>query len=114
MNVVVLYETKRNRDDLKASIERKGHEVTLAATSGDFFEAVYEQIADTFVIDVRAWYRGSSIYEYFEIPTKLSDTPVVFLNIPEGFTTIEGRDPFPGDILLEKDASFDEIAAVIG
>lgn len=114
MNVVVLYETKNKRDDLKVAIEKKGHEVTLATNTSDFFEAIYEGVADTYVIDVRAWYRGSAIYNYFEVPAKLSDTPVVFLNTPEGFTSVDGREPIPGDITLEKDASFEEIAAVIG
>ncbi len=114
MNVTVLYEKKRTRDELKVAIEKKGHDVTLAVSSDDFFKAIDETVADTFVIDVRSWYRGSAIYNYFNVPAKLNDTPIVFLNIPDGFTSIEGRDSFPGDVTLEKDASFDEIAAVIG
>ncbi len=114
MNVVVLYETKKNRDELKNAIEKRDHEVTLCSSTGDFFEAIYENKADMFVIDMPAWYRGSAIYNYFKVPSKLADTPIVYLNIPEGFSSIEGRDAISGDVSLEKDCSFDEVAAVIG
>lgn len=114
MNVAVLYENKRNRSELKAAIERKGHEVVLASNTNEFFELLGADTADTYVIDMQAWYRGRAIYKYFGIPRKIADTPVIFLNIPEGFTALEGRDTIPGDVMLEKDAGLEEIAAVIG
>jgi len=114
MNVAVLYENKRNRSELKAAIERKGHEVVLASNTNEFFELLGADTADAYILDMTAWYRGKSIYNYFAVPKKISETPVVFLNVPEGFTALEGRAPIPGDVLLEKDAGREEIAAVIG
>ena len=110
MKVVVLYEAKKNRDDITSAIEAKGHDVELVVNSNDFFEAVYAGNADKYIIDVRSWYRGSAIYNYFDIPQKISSTPIVFINIPDGFSAIDGRDALSNDVTLEKDASFENIA----
>ena len=113
MKIVVLYETKKDRENLKSVIEAKGHDVELVYNSNDFFEKVYNNDAERYVIDVRSWFRGSAIYNYFDIPSKIAATPITFINTPEGFSAIEGRDALPQDTFINKVTDFAEIAETL-
>ncbi len=101
MKVAVLYEHKAHRENLKESLEKAGHAVTLAFNSNDFIEAVYTNEADVYVIDVQSWYRGVSIYNYYDIPNKIKDVQCLFFNTPEGFTAVEKREALDSDIVVE-------------
>ena len=72
MKLVVLYEHKRNRIELEDALKAAGHDVTLCKNSSDFLEIVENLKADRMIIDVKSWYRGAAIYNYFSIGEQLN------------------------------------------
>ncbi len=68
MNIVLLNEDKRIREKMTADLNAGGHKTTLASSSDSFIAAVSEGDINVFVIDLKTWYRGSAIYNYFDIP----------------------------------------------
>ncbi len=113
MKIVLLYEDKLNREKLTKQIETAGHDITLCTTSGNFMEAVYENSADLYIIDVKSWFRGSSIYNYYNVPVKLSGVRSIFFNTPEGFTSVEGRESMDVDSIIENDGALEKIIAAV-
>lgn len=110
MKVVLLEENRYRRENLKEAIAGKGNEVILCHDSGSFIEATDLNDIDMYVIDVRSWFYGEAIYKYYNIAPKLNGIPVLFFNSPEGFSTVEGRDAQPNDIILEKENNVSVIA----
>lgn len=109
MKVVVLYENKRNRIELVDALTAAGNTVVACTSSSDFLEAAESTDIDRLIIDVKSWFRGTAIYQYFDITAKLEATPAIFFDAPEGFSSIEGRATLPSDIILEKERSIDVI-----
>ncbi len=110
MKVVLLEENRIRRNELKEAIASKGHDVTLCSDCNSFIAALEDADIDMFVIDVRSWFAGESIYSYYTIAPKLNGIPALFFNSPEGFSTVEGRDAQPNDIILEKENNVSVIA----
>lgn len=113
MKVVLLKEDKRTRDDYSKSIENAGHDVSLIANSSDFIEAVYANDADTYIVDMKAWFRGSAVYNYFDIPQKMNSVRTIFFNAPEGFKSIEKRESLPSDVVIEKDNNVELVISAL-
>lgn len=114
MEIVLLFEDKKNRPDLVKQITDAGHSVVECGNTNDFFEAVEKKSADRYVIDVKSWFRAVTIYRLFALPTKFNETPVIFFNAPEGFAALEGRSALPGDVVLEKEEGRDRIVECLG
>ena len=110
MKVVLLEENRLRRDDLHDAIAQKGNTVLLCPDSSSFMEAVYAGDAECYVIDVRSWFRGESIFSYYSVEKRMKSVPALFYNSPEGFSTVEGREPHPQDIVLEKEKNPQVIA----
>lgn len=113
MKLVVLYEHKRYRAELEEALTSAGHTVTLCKNSSDFLEVAENLKADRLIIDVKSWYRGAAIYNYFTIGEQLNALPALFFDAPEGFSSIEDRAAQAGDIVLEKERSVDAILAAL-
>ncbi len=110
MKVVLLEENRLRRVELQKALEKTGNKVTLASDSDSFIQAASAQDAELYVIDVRSWYRGESIYSYFDIASKMNGVAALFYNSPEGFVALEGRDALPTDVVLEKENAIPLIA----
>ena len=113
MKIVVLYEHKRYRIELEEALTKAGHTVTTCSNSNDFIEIAENLTADRLIIDVKSWFRGTAIYNYFDIAKNLAPVPALFFDAPEGFSSIEGRPAQAADIVLEKDRSIDAIVAAL-
>jgi DNA-binding NtrC family response regulator len=111
MNIVLLNEDKRVREEMTKQLTAGGHKTTLASSSDGFIAAVTEGNIDAFVIDLKSWYRGSAIYTYFDIPQKMDGIKAIFYNTPEGFSSIEGREATPSDVIIEQDTTAEQILA---
>ena len=113
MKIVVLYEHKKYRVELEEALTKAGHDVTTCSNSNDFIATTEKLSADRLIIDVKSWFRGTAIYNYFDIAQNLSAAPALFFDAPEGFSSIEGRPSQATDIVLEKERSIDAIVAAL-
>ena len=113
MKVVVLYENKRNRAELIEELKKAGHDVITCTSSSDFLEAAERDDVERLIIDVKSWFRGTSIYNYFNITSKLTEIPALFFDAPDGFNGIDGRPELESDVILEKERSVDAILAAL-
>ena len=112
MKIVVLYENKKNRSELAEELTKLGHTVETCTSSSDFLEAADAGSIDHLVVDVKSWFRGTAMYNYFDIASKLTETPVVFFDAPEGFAGIDNRPALATDIIIQ-DRSIDAIVAAL-
>jgi DNA-binding NtrC family response regulator len=113
MKILLLEESRGFRDQLKKALEKKGHEVSLCSDSGTFIDTLEENDYDKMVIDVRSWFRGEVMYKYFNILEKMKAVPMLFHHTPEGFKSLDGRDPVSEDEVLEGPCSIDDIVRLV-
>ncbi|MGM0442564.1 MAG: hypothetical protein ACQEQV_00065 [Fibrobacterota bacterium] len=112
MKLLLLEEERHFRDNLKKALEKAGHEVILCRDSGTFMDALKDSF-DRIVIDVRSWFRGEAMYSYFGTVTELRNVAILFHNTPEGFKSLDGREPAAEDVVIEGSSSVEQIAAAV-
>ncbi len=97
MNVLVVDELNTRRDKLMHAVEEKKHKAIACSLSNEFIDAIQEGKADKILLDCNTWREGRSIYGYLRFAGKLEKTPILFYNAPEGFTTLNDREPLEQD-----------------
>ncbi|ERP31656.1 response regulator [Chitinivibrio alkaliphilus] len=113
MKILLLEESRGFRDTLHDALQKAGHEPALCHDSGAFIEAALSVGYDCAVIDVRSWFRGEALYSYMNILEKMDPIPMLFHHTPEGFKTLDGREPVAEDIVLEGSCSVDDIVQAL-
>lgn len=102
MRVIVLDESKTQKDEIKDIFERKGHDVRAYFATADFIQAVDDSLPDKIIMNVDAWLHGKAIYSYFNFVKKLENIPIVFYNAPENFNGIQDRNQNQDDVIISK------------
>jgi len=112
MKFVLLYEDKKNRNAVEKQFIDAGHQVISCESSNDFFQAVEKGGYDRMIVDVKSWFRGLSVYRYFGIAKKIINTPIMFINSPEGFTILDNiRPKNPLDVYVLKEDGRDNLVS---
>lgn len=91
MNIIVLEESKGQKEKFLELLEEKGNEVTGCLASGDFMESVESVMPDLIIMNVQAWQHGLAIYTHFNFVEKLEEIPIIFYNAPDNFPGITDR-----------------------
>jgi DNA-binding response OmpR family regulator len=112
MKFVLLYEDKKNCGAVEKQFIDAGHEVISCQNSNDFFQTVENGGFDRMIIDVKSWFRGLAVYRYFAIAKKMINTPILFINAPEGFTVLDNiRPKNPQDLYVLKEEGRENLVA---
>lgn len=109
MKIIALEESKTRKEQIVNLLEEKGHDVLVCSISGEFMEAIENSAPDKILLNVDSWQHGRAIYSYFKFSKKLDDTPIIFYNAPENFTTIPDREPNQEDKIFTKFTEIEEV-----
>ncbi|MFP4416439.1 MAG: hypothetical protein ACOC4C_00670 [Fibrobacterota bacterium] len=113
MKVLVMDESKNRNAKIVDKISEKNHEVISCSTSNEFMNSLDEQPPEYVILDMDSWIRGRMIYSYFAFSKKLSSVPVIFINSPEGFGALAGRQRTPKDRIFHRPLDIDSIVRAL-
>jgi DNA-binding response OmpR family regulator len=114
MNVLILDESRKRRANIADRLSQKNHSVSVSSISGEFLELMNQGAYDMVILDVESWQRGKSIYNYFGIGKRLSETPVIFLNAPDNFVSVSERPRNSGDRVFQRPFDLDAVVDSVG
>jgi len=107
MRVLVLDDTKNQKDNIKEAFSKKKMDATVCSSSGEFMDAVCTPKFDAAYINAAAWNKGRSIYDYFGAGRRLEGKAMVVYNAEEKFQPITNRAPHEQDRLIRQPSNFE-------
>jgi hypothetical protein len=112
MRVVIMDESRERTQQLVDLLKKGRHEVECMAATNEFINRLMSKSTpDRIMVDADSWKHGKAIYNYFGIGRKLENIPVTVYNIPEGFSGISDRPKHNADVLLQRTATLEQVAA---
>ncbi len=112
MKVLVMDETKNRNKRICDKLSGKNHEIISCSTTDEFMTGI-DEAPEMIVLDVDSWIRGNMIYSYFAFSKKLNSIPVIFLNSPDSFTTLPGRQRNSKDRVMHRPLDIDSIVSAL-
>jgi DNA-binding response OmpR family regulator len=102
MKIIILDDTRQRRNQIVDTLQKKRFEVTACFSSNDFISAIEKQKFDLVLLDMDSWNRGKSIYNYFGMPKRLENLPILFYNASMNFSILNDRPRHGKDRILFK------------
>lgn len=109
MKILLVDAVRSRRAQLTDALQKKRYEVTACISSNDFVTTVEKQKFDYLLLDMDAWIRGKSLYNYFGLSKKLENLPIVFYNSSMNFSILNDRPRHSKDRILFKPSEVDAI-----
>ncbi|MFP4162697.1 MAG: hypothetical protein ACLFQB_03010 [Chitinispirillaceae bacterium] len=113
MKVLVLDDGHKRVAQMLEEMEKKNIEAVDCSTSNCFLDSLNTSQFDSLLMNVETWEKGRSIYEYFGINQKLENTPIVFYNADETFSSLNNRTPHDRDQVLYKPSDVDSVVGAL-
>jgi DNA-binding NtrC family response regulator len=113
MKIIIMDDTRKRREELKAAIEKHHKGVIDLYASNDLISSIDESAPDLLVLDMETWKKGRSIYNYFKIGKKLENTAVILYNADEDMYFIQDRTRHEKDRILQKPADLNAISELV-
>ncbi|MFP4012675.1 MAG: hypothetical protein ACLFVQ_01200 [Chitinispirillaceae bacterium] len=113
MKVLILDDMQKRVAQMQEELEKKNIEAVECLTSNCFLDSLNTSEFDSLLLNVETWEKGRSIYDYFRINKKLENTPIVFYNADEAFTSLNHRTPHDKDQILYKPSDVDSVIGAL-
>jgi DNA-binding response OmpR family regulator len=110
MKIVVLDDSRTRAGQIAELLRKRKHDVVCCTASNEFMAATQESAPKMLFLDVEAWKKCKSIYNYFDWARKLADIPIVFYNAPDEFPGLQDRQRLEKDVVLNDQATVENIA----
>jgi len=85
MKILVMDEVKSRKNQIAEALEKGKHKVVQCSGSNEFLTAMEEQSPHLVCLDFDTWNHGRSIYNYFKIPKRIEQMPLIVYNSPQTF-----------------------------
>jgi DNA-binding NtrC family response regulator len=95
-------EVKSRKSQITEALEKGKHKVVQCSGSNEFLTAVEEQSLNLICLDFDTWNHGRSIYNYFKIPKRIEQMPLIVYNSPANFSAFTNRPRHDKDRILAK------------
>jgi DNA-binding NtrC family response regulator len=102
MKILVMDEVKSRKSQIAEALEKSKHKVVQCSGSNDFLSALEEQSPNFICLDYDTWNHGRSIYNYFKVPKKIENMPMIIYNSPANFSAFTNRPRHDKDRILSK------------
>ncbi|MCL2181852.1 MAG: hypothetical protein FWB85_00060 [Chitinispirillia bacterium] len=107
MKVLVLDDTKKQKDNIKEAFWKKKMDADVCVSSNEFMDALGAAKFETVYINAETWSKGRAIYDYFGAGSRLEGKPVVIYNAAEKFAPINNRTPVEQDRTIRQPSNFE-------
>lgn len=105
--VMVLDDTKNQRDAIKAAFSKKKMDATVCVSSNEFMDALAAPKFEVIYLNAETWKKGRTIYDYFGAGFRLDGKPVVIYNADEKFAPISNRTPIEQDRTIRQPSNYE-------
>jgi DNA-binding NtrC family response regulator len=95
-------EVKSRKNQIAEGLEKAKHKVLHCSGSNEFLSAVDEPSLNFICLDYDTWNHGRSIYNYFKIPKRSEQIPMIVYNAPANFSAFTNRPRHDKDRILSK------------
>jgi DNA-binding NtrC family response regulator len=102
MKILVMDDVKSRKSQIAESLEKSKHKVMQCSGSNEFLTAMEEQSLNLICLDFDTWNHGRSIYNYFKIPKRIEQMPLIIYNTPANFSAFNNRPRHDKDRILTK------------
>ncbi len=102
MKILVMDEAKSRKNQIAEALEKSKHKVVQCSGSNEFLSAMEEQSFGLICLDFDTWNHGRSIYNYFKIPKRIEQMPLIVYNSPANFSAFANRPRHDKDRILAK------------
>jgi DNA-binding NtrC family response regulator len=109
MEILILDDLKSRLETISQSLEKRRYKVISCRTSNDFLTSINQSMPGLILMDYDTWFKGRSIWFYFQIGEKLQSVPIIFYNTPPKFVAVKDRKRHEKDYVLQKPSEVDSI-----
>jgi DNA-binding NtrC family response regulator len=102
MKILVMDDVKTRKTQIAEGLEKSKHKVVQCSGSSEFMAAMNEQSPNLICLDYDTWNHGRSIYNYFKIPKRIEQMPLLVYNSPANFSAFSNRPRNDKDRILTK------------
>lgn len=102
MNILLLDDNRKRREEIKEALKGKSHEVVDCAITNDFLEEIEKDNYQLLMLDFETWKKGGSIYRYFKVGKLLEKFPLLLYNANENIKGLPDRTNLENDRIIPK------------